>query len=99
MNSDTDGVYTKTQAYNFLKGLLGLSKKDFINKKFFSLFFRESDNLYLIRQPEDIIKMIFSKEGIAELNKMYYQKKMEHDPSAEQVAQKIMFIVRTSLVA
>lgn len=97
--NEVEGVYTKTQAYNFLKDLLGLSKKCFLNKKFFSLFFRESDDLYIIKRPEEIIKNIFTKEGIAELNRAYYQKKQENDPSAEQIAQKIMFIVRTSLAA
>ena len=99
MINDMDGVYTKTQAYNFLKDLLGVSRrKVLINKNFFFLFFKESDGMFFIKTSEDIIKSIFTKEGIAELNKLYYKNKEEKNSGeAEKISQKVMQIVRKSL--
>ncbi|MEK7572620.1 MAG: hypothetical protein AAB493_02060 [Patescibacteria group bacterium] len=100
MINDMDGVYTRTQAYNFLKNLLGVSKKVLLNKNFFCLFFKESDGMFLIKTSEDIIKSIFTKEGIAELNNLYYRKKQEKNPAeAAKISQKVMQIVKKSLAA
>jgi hypothetical protein len=91
-------AYTKTGAYNFLKDLLGVSKKIIINENFFNLFFIESGGFYLIKKPEDIISNIFAKNGIAELNKMYFQLKQENNSiEAEEIANQVMEIARASL--
>jgi len=100
MMNDLEGAYTKTQAYNFLKNLLGVSKKIIINKTFFSLFFKEYEGMYLIRKSEDSIKRIFTEEGIAEFNKMYYKMKQRNKPlAAQRIAKEVMKIVKKSLAA
>jgi hypothetical protein len=99
MMNDTEGVYTRTQAFNFLKTLLGIPKKSLINEKFFKLFFiKESEGIYLIKKPEDIIKGMFTREGIIGLNKMYYQKKLENkNAEAQEISEKVMNLVREIL--
>lgn len=100
MDVNCEGVYAKTQAYNFLKTLLGVSKKVRINKTFFSLFFKECDEMFLIRKPEDIIKRIFTEKGIAEVNKKYYLlKKNGEVDEAHRFAEQIMSTIRESLAA
>jgi hypothetical protein len=97
MNSiNNEGVYTKTQAYNFLKGLLGLQKRDVINKNFFFLFFRKEDSfpgekIYSIRKPEDMVKKIFAEKHLAGVNRIYYaEKKRNNKEKAQNIAQATM---------
>ncbi|MCX6754367.1 MAG: hypothetical protein NTU81_00870 [Candidatus Nomurabacteria bacterium] len=91
MIQDAEGVYTRTQAFNFLKNLLGIPKRSLINEEFFMLFFIDSGNFYLIKKPEDIIKALFTQEGIVELNKTYYQKKLENNNiEADEISKKVM---------
>ena len=101
MISNQDGFYTRTQAYNFLKELLGVSKSVLINKSFFLLFFSESDGgMYVIKKPEDMIKNIFTEEGIVEMNKMYFQKKQEKQlEEANEISQKVRMVVVKKLAA
>lgn len=100
MMNDTDGIYGRTQAFNFLKDLLGIPKKVLINEEFFKLFFmKESEGYYLIKKPEVFIKELFTKEGIAELNKAYYQNKLKNPEKAKEISQKVTKIVRESLAA
>ncbi len=97
--NDTEGVYSRTQAFNFIKNLLGIPKKSLINEKFFKLFFiKESEGIYLIKKPEELIKGLFTKEGIVGLNKMYFQKKLENkNAEAQEISQKVMSLVREIL--
>ena len=101
MINDTEGVYTRTQAFNFLKDLLGIPKKALISEKFFVLFFIEdSDRFFFIRKPEEIIKRVFTENGISELNKMYYKKKMEQkNDEAKEIFEKVTQVVKKSLAA
>src|ERR1035437_9503682 len=79
MLESQDDLYTKTQAYNFIKKLLEVSKKVTISKQFFSLFFAEYDEArYSIVKTEDTIKSIFIENNLVQLNKTYYKKKQEN---------------------
>ena len=100
VNNNDDGVYSRTRAYNFLKDLLGVSRKVLINKYFFSLFFEKLDDKdFIIKKSEDIIKSIFTKEGLAELNKQYYQSKQEKNPvEAEKISEQVVQIVEKELL-
>lgn len=71
------GAYTKTGAYNLLKGFLGIPKKSTINRDFFKLFFWESDGFYLIKKPETKVESMFKEKGIPSLNRLYYKLKTE----------------------
>ncbi len=99
--SHDDGVYSKTQAYNFLKELLGVPKGVLINKNFFSLFFSEFENgKYLIKKAEDVIINIFTEKGIAEMNKMYYLKKQENQiDEANKISEIVITLVKETLAA
>ncbi|HLP86717.1 MAG TPA: hypothetical protein VK153_02475 [Candidatus Paceibacterota bacterium] len=102
MMSQMEGAYTRTQAFNFLKDLLGIPrKKSTISKEFFDLFFDEVDSgFYLLKKPEDFIRELFDKEGIAELNKMYYQKKKEKNrEESQEIANTVRNIVAKELAA
>ena len=100
MISKQDGSYTPTEAYNFLKGLLGVRKNVLINKQFFLLFFTKVDDFYIIKKSENIIKDIFTKGGIAELNKVYYQKKKAKEISAaKKIAEQVTSLIQESLAA
>lgn len=89
-------AYTRTRANNFLKKALGIPKKSLINERFFNLFFlKESDGVYFIKKPESLIESLFTSEGIIELNKVYYQNKLENKTAeAKEVAHKVMTLVK-----
>ena len=75
-----DGFLTNTEAYNLIKGYLNIPKKSFVNKKFFVLFFKKTEDGCYPKLPPEKIKEIFSKNNIPELNKEYYLKKKDgHD--------------------
>ena len=100
MMNDYEGVYTRTQAFNFLKDLLEIPKKAKINKTFFSLFFKECDEMFVIRKPEDIIKRIFTENAIARINEEYFLLKEKGKLNeAHHVAEAVMTIIRESLAA
>jgi hypothetical protein len=101
MINDMEGVYTRTQAYNFLKDLLGVSRrKVLLPKKFFFLFFKESDGMYFIKKPEDIVRDIIKKEGIDELNNQYHKNKQEKNlDEAEKISEKVMRVVKKDMLA
>ena len=93
-----DGFYTKTQAYNLLKKFLGVSRKVLINRIFFSLFFKESDGLYLIEKSEGFVRDMFIEKNVSELNGKYYKKKSEGElGEAQKIRKEIMRIVQESL--
>jgi len=100
-NSQEDGVYTRTQAFNFLKGLLGVKKNILISKRFFSLFFIGiEEGMYSIKSTEDTIKSIFTKEGIAELNKIYFQKiQAKETKEANEIREQVILVVQKDLIA
>lgn len=100
-NSQEEGVYTRTQAFNFLKGLLGVKKNILISKRFFSLFFTGIEGgLYSIKSTEDTIKSIFTKEGIAELNKIYFQKIQAKEVNeAKEIYEQVILVIQKDLTA
>lgn len=90
MINDQDGIYTRTQAFNFLKGLLGVSKGTLINLQFFRLFFSGvGGGKYLIKANEDSIRQIFKEKGIVELNRQYYYHKKTKEPGSIIQTEKI----------
>ncbi len=100
IDTQTSGAYSKTGAYNFLKTLLGVSKKVIINKHFFDLFFDESEGFYFIKKPEDLVKSIFTERGICELNKLYFEKKLEDKiDEASEIAKKVISSVKEAFAA
>ena len=85
-----DGIYTRTQAFNFLKGLLEVPKSVLINEQFFYLFFSNADGgMYLIKTREEFIRQIFKEKGIAELNRQYYYHKNEKTTQGSMQTRKI----------
>jgi hypothetical protein len=79
MMTDQEG-YSRTQAYKFLKNLLGVPKNVLIRKDFFNLFFQEADSsVYLPRKPEEVIQAIFTEKGIREINMAFHQKKCQEN--------------------
>lgn len=99
-DTQQSGAYSKTGAFNFLKELLGLKKSATINKRFFELFFVEAEGFYFIKKPEDLIKNIFTENGIRELNKLYFQKKSENQKvEAQQIAEGIIAVISKSIAA
>ena len=78
ITTQEEGIYSKTQAFNLLKELLGVPKNVLINKHFFNLFFDEiEDRKFQIKNTETFIKELFTKKGIVEMNRLYYQEKMK----------------------
>jgi hypothetical protein len=72
-----------------------------INKKFFLLFFEKAgDGYYIPRKTEESIKKVFSDELIAELNRMYYQKKKEDKiKEAQEIAENVSLRVKNAFAA
>lgn len=100
MTDTQSGAYSKTGAFNFLKELLGLKKSATINKRFFELFFVEAEGFYYLKKPEDLIRSIFTENGIRELNNLYFQKKSENKKEeASQIAEKIIIVISKSIAA
>ena len=98
IDTQASGAYSKTSAYNFLKNLLGIPKGRTINKKFFSLFFQESEGFYFIKKSEDLVLTIFTNQGIKELNKVYFEKKLNKDDAgAKKIAEQVIDIVKESM--
>ncbi|HEY5589200.1 MAG TPA: hypothetical protein VIK86_09640 [Candidatus Paceibacterota bacterium] len=100
LDTQSSDTYTKSRAYNFLKGLLGVSKNVIINRNFFNLFFYEDENFYFIKKSEKAVKKLFKKEGIRELNNLYFQKKSENKiDEANEIAKNLLSTVSKSLKA
>ena len=98
VDTNSAGTYTKTAAYNVLKDLLGIPRSALINKNFFEIFFVESDGFYLIKKPEEIIRNIFAKNGIGELNKLYFEKKMKQKiEEAADTAETILSVMKRAI--
>lgn len=92
------GVYTKTGAYNFLKDLLNVPRKNvFISKEFFSMFFKKIDSFYLIKSSEELVSSIFSEEGLVELNRHYFLIKKEHPEEALEMKNDIFQKIKDKL--
>lgn len=89
-NRQQEGFYGRTEAFNLLKDLLGISRSAKINKNFFLHFFIESHNGFFIRKPEEEIKRIFDKNDIPGLNKKYFEAKEKGDPSAKSISREIL---------
>ena len=100
IDTQISGAYTKTGAYNFLKRLLGVPKKAIINRNFFNLFFTEDENFFFIKKSEKAVKKLFQKEGIQELNNLYFLKKSANKTEeANEIAKNVLNIVRNSMAA
>lgn len=100
INSAEEGVYTKTQAFNFLKDLLEVPHNVLISKKFFSLFFEDSDSFFVIKQPESKIESIFENLKIPERNRNYFEVKMaKKTEEAKKIEEKVIQDVEELLVA
>jgi hypothetical protein len=93
--------FSRTQAFNFLKKMLEVPKKVLINKNFFFLFFSEPEKgQFILKKSEDVIKNIFTEQGLAELNKVYYEKKKSNELSeAKKISTSVLEIVGKSLAA
>ena len=56
--------------------------------------------MYSIKSTEDTIKSIFTKEGIAELNKIYFQKIQAREINeANEIREQVIRVVQKDLVA
>ena len=91
-----EGFLTTTEAYNLIKGYLNIPKKSFVNKKFFTLFFKKTEDGCYPKLPPEKIKEIFSKNNISELNKEYYLKK-KNGKDVTEIKRKIFEKVNTAM--
>jgi len=58
------------------------------------------EGMYSIKSTEDTIKSIFTKEGIAELNKIYFQKIQAREINeANEIREQVIRVVQKDLVA
>ena len=56
--------------------------------------------MYSIKSTEDTIKSIFTKEGIAELNKIYFQKiQAKETKEANEIREQVILVVQKDLIA
>ncbi len=97
LSTANDGVFTKTQAFNYLKVLLKVPKKATINKNFFKLFFKSADGLYMLKTSEELIISIFSEEGLADMNQQYFILKTENATAAKVLKSQIFNTVKDRL--
>jgi hypothetical protein len=97
LSTANEGVFTKTQAFNYLKDLLSIPKKSTINKNFFRLFFKSADGLYMLKTSEEMIAEIFSEEGLVKLNSQYFELKKENLPAAKVLKSQIFSTVKNRL--
>lgn len=94
-----DGIYSRTQAYNYLRILLGVPKDACINSDFFALFFQQSDEGFILKKPENDVERIFREHKIAEMNKEYFDAKELKNPNAVEISKRIMSVAREAMVA
>jgi hypothetical protein len=97
MHYQEEGFYTRTQAFNFLKELLGISKHALINKDFFFIFFKESYGLFRIKKTEEEVKAIFLKNQISALNQRYRQEKEKKSGEAKSISDEIFAKARRGM--
>jgi len=58
------------------------------------------EGMYSIKSTEDTIKSIFTKEGIAELNKIYFQKiQAKETKEANEIREQVILVVQKDLIA
>lgn len=77
-----DGIFSKTQAYNFLKRLLGIKSQNTVNRKVFELCFREMEGYWIPVESERFIQEVFSDLRIPERNKEYWNLKKKASEKA-----------------
>jgi hypothetical protein len=97
LNTQDEGVFTKTQAFNFLKELLCISKRCLINRKIVFLVFEQSDGGFFIKKPESEVRNFFKARKIPELNRDYYRAIKTRDPEALRISGKIISIIRREM--
>jgi hypothetical protein len=90
MINDQDNIYSRTQAFNFLKELLEVPQGALINLQFFRLFFSGvGGGKYFIKTNENCIRQIFKEKGIVELNRQYYYYKKIKTPGSSMKTEQI----------
>ncbi len=102
-DSNSEGVYTKTRAYNLLKKKIGVSKKVMIYHRLFESAFVEIEGgKYLMIPTEEQLDSIFEKIQIQKRNEECYEMKKagKHD-SVTEISKAIVhyFSLEVKLVA
>lgn len=95
VSTQDDGVYTKTAAYNLIKGLVGIKPKDILNKQVFNLCFSGQEQMYRPRRQESEIVEIFRKHRISELNKKYWELKKQKSERAREIFDKTISLLES----
>lgn len=95
VNRNDDGVYAKTDAYNFLKDLLDISHSVKIYRSFFNLFFTPlEEGFYKLNFTESEVIDIFNQGNIRDKNMQYFNLKITGEKDeAEKIRKNIMSCV------
>ncbi len=96
-DNHSTGFWERTEAFNFIKDLLGVPRKATINKNFFLIFFRESFSGFLIKRTREEIIEIFEEYKLPELNNECYVATQEKNPKAAMLREQIFAKAREGM--
>ncbi len=98
LSKNDDGVYTKEQAFCFLKTKLGIPKNSLIFKDFFKLFFyRTEGNIYFILMDEVKIDSFFEENKVIQTNHRIFKVKKHHPDLAKKLYDNALFVLKNKL--
>ncbi len=97
VTTQDDGIFTRTAAFNFLKDLIGIKRRDTLNRQVFNLCFKENDGYFVLTKSDSTIKEIFQKNRIRERNQRYWSLKKSNPEEAKRHFEETFLLLNRSL--